>query len=201
MKTYIQQVSAYASDLSRMTVLLLVNSSGFNSTTIRGHGYDCNISICTLSDDSYPYDQRGLIQHEVGGHSFGYLGEEAVSHFEFIRACTCPGCNGLNEFNEAKSEGGFGNLSLSGSINNLPWNHLFFDQRYSDIVDVYEGGYNHLRGVYRSEAQSCMGTYIPYYNSISREIIVRRIMELAGEPFDFEAFVAKDSREGIPKSE
>lgn len=201
LKTYIQQVSAYASDLSRMTVLLLVNSSGFNSTTIRGHGYDCNISICTLSDDSYPYDQRGLIQHEVGGHSFGYLGEEAVSHFEFIRACTCPGCNGLNEFNEAKSEGGFGNLSLSGSINNLPWNHLFFDQRYSDIVDVYEGGYNHLRGVYRSEAQSCMGTYIPYYNSISREIIVRRIMELAGEPFDFETFVAKDSREGIPERE
>lgn len=199
LKAYIKQVSGQ-SDLKDRTVLLLANSTSFKSTTIRGED-GCNISICALSGDSYPYDQRGLIQHEVGGHNFAYLGDESVSHFEFIRGCTCPGCNALNAYNEAKAQGGFGNLSLSGSINNLPWNHLFFDQRYSDIVDVYEGGYNHLRGVYRSEAQSCMGTYIPYYNSISREIIVRRIMELAGEPFDFEAFAAKDSREGIPESE
>lgn len=200
LKTYIREVTG-RSNLVGMTVLLLVNNQSFVSTTIRGNGSDCNISICTLSGDSYPYDQRGLIQHELGGHNFAYLGDESVGHFEFIRGCPCPGCNALNAFNEAKAQGAFGNLSLSGSINNLPWNHLFFDQRYSDIVDVYEGGYNHLRGVYRSEAQSCMGTYIPYYNSISREIIVRRIMELAGEPFDFEAFVAKDSREGIPENE
>lgn len=196
LKTYIKDVTG-KTDLKGMTVLLLVNNPSFTSTTVRGT--DCNISICALSQDSYPYDQRGLIQHEVGGHNFAYLGDESVGHFEFIRGCPCPGCNALNAYNEAKSQGGFGNLSLSGSINNLPWKHLFFDARYSDIVDVYEGGYNHLRGVYRPEAQSCMGTYIPYYNTISREIIVRRIMELAGKTFDFEDFVAHDSREGLPE--
>lgn len=200
LKDYVKAVSQHATDLNRTTILLLVNYQGFISATLRDPWIDnCCISICTLSDDSYPYDQRGLIQHELGGHNFGYLGDESVSHFDFIRACSCPSCNALNAFNEAKSFGGFKNLSLSGSINSVPWKHLLFDSRYSNKVDVYEGGYNHLRGVFRSESQSCMDTYIPYFNAISRETIVRRIMELAGKSFDFEDFAAKDSWDGRPE--
>lgn len=179
------------------TLLLLCNYQGFLSTTDRsGEG---NLSVCTLSNDTYPYDQRGLIQHEVGGHNFGGLGDESVGHFEFIQACTCPSCNALCEFTDAKSRGEFENLSLSGSINSVPWKHLIFDPRFSKYVDVYEGGYNHLRGVYRSEPQSCMGTYIPYYNAISRETIVRRIMSLSGRTFNFEDFVTKDKWDGRPE--
>lgn len=81
----------------------------------------------------------------------------------------------------------------------VPWSHLIFDSNYSDVVDVFEGGYYHARGVFRSESQSCMSTYIQYYNTISRELIVRRIMELAGETYSFEKFVSRDSREGLPQ--
>lgn len=193
-------VRSYATEIMGSvpsTLLLLCNYQGFLGTTDRnGEG---TLSVCTLSNDTYPYDQRGLIQHEVGGHNFGRLGDEAVGHFEFIQACPCPSCNALNDFKAAKARGEFENLSLSGSINSVPWKHLIFDSRYSSYVDVYEGGYNHLRGVYRSEPQSCMGTYIPYYNAISREAIVHRIMDLSGKTFDFEDFVANDKWEGRPE--
>ena len=198
-KNYAQRVSSRAADFGRLTVLVLANHSAFLSTTVRDWS-GCNITLCCQSNDSYPYDQRGLVQHELGGANFGDLGTEAVSHFDFIRGCTCPGCNALGAFNEAKSRGGFANLSLAGSVNSVPWKHLIFDPRYSDMVDVYEGGYNHQRGVFRSEIKSCMGTYIPYYNTISREAIVRRILSLAGEEFSFEKFVEKDSREGKPEN-
>ena len=50
----------------------------------------------------------------------------------------------------------------------------------------------HNRGVYRSEHNSCMNNDIPYYSTISRESIVKRIMAYAGEEYSFEDFVAND---------
>ena len=48
---------------------------------------------------------------------------------------------------------------------------------------------NHSRGAYRSEPMSVMGnTYVSYFNTISREILVRRIMERANVPFSMEDF-------------
>ncbi len=185
-----------------LSILMLGNMKGSYTTTFRDYWWENRrVSFCSMTDDSYPYDQRGLVQHEFGGHNFADLGDENVEHFEFLKACTCPGCNGIGRFNEAKNFGGFANLSLTGGINTVPWKHLIFDPRYSDIVDVYEGGHRHARGVYRSEIKTCMGTYIPYYSTIAREEIVRRIMKIAGLPFDFETFVSKDSREGRPTEE
>lgn len=197
-KNYARKVSRRAEDLSRLTVLVLCNHLAFQSTTERDYS-GCNISLCCHSSDSYPYDQRGLIQYELGGINFGDLGTETIHHFDFIRGCTCPGCNALGEFYAAKDRGGFANLSMTGSINSVPWKHLIFHPRYSAFVDVYEGGYNHQRGVFRSEVKSCMNMYIPYYNTISREAIVRRILHLAGEEFNFEKFVEKDKLDGRPE--
>ncbi len=57
---------------------------------------------------------------------------------------------------------------------------------------MYEGGYTHTRGVFRSEPNSCMNNNIPYYSAISRETIVKYIMEYAGEEYSFEKFKEKD---------
>jgi hypothetical protein len=88
--------------------------------------------------------------------------------------------------------GFFKNISISGKINEVPWNHLMFHEKYSGVVDIFEGGYEYTRGVFRAEHNSCMNNNVPYYNAYSRELIVRRIMEYAGEPFSFADFVAKD---------
>ena len=69
---------------------------------------------------------------------------------------------------------------------------MIYDPQYSNVVDVYEGAYMHTRGVWRSEATSCMNNNIAYYNAISREAMVKRIMKYAGEEYSFEAFKAKD---------
>ena len=77
-------------------------------------------------------------------------------------------------------------------MNEVPWSHLIFHEKYNQIVDIFEGGYMHSRGVFRSEQNSCMNDEIPYYNTISREVIVKRIKQIAGEPYSFEEFVAND---------
>lgn len=153
------------------------------------------IAFCPLSTYDYPLDTRGVVQHEAGGHGFGKLGDEYIYHNAFIDACGCSCCGHVMEFNNAKSLGWYDNLSLTGKMHNVGWSHLIFDDRYSDIVDIYEGGYMHNRGVFRSEQNSCMNNDIPYYSTISRESIVKRIKRYAGETFSFEEFVKYDKRD------
>lgn len=159
------------------------------------------IAFCPQSTYGYPLDTRGVIQHEAGGHGFGKLGDEYIYHNAFIDFCDCTCCGHVLEFNGAKSLGWYDNLELSGKMHSVGWSHLIFDDRYSDIVDIYEGGYMHNRGVFRSEPNSCMNNDIPYYSTISRESIVKRIKAYAGENYSFEDFVKNDKRDaGIVES-
>lgn len=150
------------------------------------------IAFCPLSTYGYPLDTRGVIQHEAGGHGFGKLGDEYIYHNEFIDFCSCTCCGHVYEFNWAKSLGWYDNLSLSGKMHEVPWSQLIFDDKYNDFVDIFEGGFMHSRGVYRSEQNSCMNNDIPYYSTISRMSIVKRIKQYAGESFSYEDFKAND---------
>lgn len=191
-----------------------VNKSNLNQTLIiivpnsTDYGGICQmwpdgsaIAFCPQSTYGYPLDTRGVIQHEAGGHGFGKLGDEYIYHNAFIDACGCSCCGHVDEFNAAKSLGWYDNLELTGKMHSVGWSHLIFDDRYSDIVDIYEGGYMHNRGVFRSEPNSCMNNDIPYYSTISRESIVKRIKAYAGETYSFEDFVKNDKRDaGIVES-
>lgn len=126
------------------------------------------------------------------------LGEEYVTHMEHIKGCTCGFCNKLPEYYSMKSKGLLDNLTLSSKINEAPWREFIFHPKYSQTVDMWEGGYNHLRGVWRSEPQSVMSTYIPYYNTISRYAIYKGIMRRAGLTPSLDDFIAKDKIE-IPQ--
>ena len=179
-------------DISRTLVVLIENTSDYGGITYMW-GDGSAIACCPMSTDVYPYDFRGLIQHEAGGHGFGKLGDEYIYHNEFIQTCLCQdGCPHVDEFNTNKARGWYENLSLSGDMYEVPWSHLIFDPQYSNLVDIYEGGYMHMRGVFRSEPNSCMNNNVPYFSAISREAIVKRIMEYAGEPYSFEDFKARD---------
>ena len=159
------------------------------------------IAFCPQSTYGYPLDTRGVIQHEAGGHGFGKLGDEYIYHNAFIDFCDCTCCGHVMEFNWAKSLGWYDNLEITGKMHSVGWSHLIFDDRYSDIVDIYEGGYMHNRGVFRSEPNSCMNNDIPYYSTISRESIVKRIKRYAGETYSFEDFVKNDKRDaGVVES-
>ncbi len=181
------------------TIIVLYNSNylGGNHSSLREDGR--TISYLGKSTDTYPYEQRSFVLREVGGTAFGHLGVEGVNHFTFLKSCTCPGCAGLDSYNHAKRLGWYDNISISGKMSEVPWSHLIFDERYAQQVDIFEGAYNHARGVYRSENMSIMGNaFIPYFNTISRQSIVKRILEYSGEGYTFEKFIAKDKIE-IPE--
>ena len=177
--------------ISRTLITLIENTADYGGITYMW-GDGSAIACCPVSEDVYPYDFRGLVQHEAGGHGFGKLGDEYIYHNTFIQNCTCTCCSHVDEFNLNKSRGWYANLSLTGNMYDVPWSHLIFDPQYSNLVDIYEGGYMHMRGVFRSEPNSCMNNNIPYFSAISREAIVKRIKEYAGESYSFEEFKALD---------
>ena len=178
-------------NLNQSLLIMIPNSTDYGGIC---QMYDDGsaIAFCPLSTYGYPLDTRGVIQHEAGGHGFGKLGDEYIYHNEFIDFCGCTCCGHVFEFNYAKGLGWYENLSLSGKTNEVPWSQLIYDEKYSDFVDIFEGGYMHSRGVFRSEQNSCMNNDIPYYSTISRMAIVKRIKEYAGETFTYEDFKAHD---------
>ena len=182
-------------NLNQTLIIMVPNTTEYGGVTQMWTS-GAAIAFCPLSTYSYPLDTRGVVQHEAGGHGFGKLGDEYIYHNAFIDNCHCmDGCDHGSAFNMYKALGWYENLSFTGKMQSVPWSHLIFDPRYSDLVDIYEGGYMHSRGVFRSEQNSCMNNNIPYYSTISRESIVKRIKRYAGETYSFEDFVKNDKRE------
>ena len=185
-------------DVSTTLIILVENSNEYSGLCYM-YGDGSAVAIVPMSTDPAPYDFQGLVHHEAGGHGFGKLADEYIYHNSFISACSSCGGDLRPAIRGMKSYGFYENISLTGDWNEIEWSHLIFDPQYSNVVDVYEGAYMHTRGVYRSEATSCMNNNIAYYNAISREAMVKRIMKYAGEEYSFEAFKAKDY-ESLPSS-
>ena len=178
----------------RSLVICVPNSDAYEGLTCM-YSDGSAIAVCPHSTWDYPHDARGLVQHEAGGHGWGKLDDEYIYHRALIQTCPCICCSHVDDVEFMHALGWGRNLSLDGKYKNVPWTHLIFDPRYGDIVDIYEGGHMHSDGIYRSEFNSCMNNNAPYFSTWSRQLIVERILWAAGETFDFETFVSKDSRE------
>ena len=174
-------------DLGRSLIILVPNSDAYSGVSYF-EWYGSPISICPPSNRPYPQDTRGVVQHEAGGHGFGRLGDE-----EIIYSAWAPSSvKGLIE--EKHGSGEYANLATTSGLHSVPWADFIFDTRYSDYVDVFEGGLSYMRGVFRPEQNSCMNYGIPYYNAPSRLSIMRRIFDYAGEEFSMDYFYAHDSK-------
>ena len=178
-------------NLCQSLVVLIENTTDYGGITYMW-GDGSAIAICPMSAGAYPYDFRGLVQHEAGGHGFGKLGDEYIYHNGFIEACPFCGDIGYQAVMSAHNLGWYRNLALTGDMDEVAWSHLIFHPKYSNIVDIYEGGYMHSRGCFRSEPNSCMNNNIPYYSAISRQEMVERIKRYAGEEFSLDEFYAND---------
>ena len=182
------------SNLNQTLVVMVENTTDYGGICYMW-GDGSAIAVCPMSRDAYPFDFRGIVQHEAGGHGFAKLADEYIYHNAFIESCGCPCCSHLDEFYAGKALGWYRNLSTNGDYKSVEWAHLFANPDYSNIVDMYEGGYFHTRGIFRSEAVSCMNNNIPYYSAISRQEMVERIKRYAGEEFSLAEFYAKDVRD------
>ena len=175
------------SQMPKSLVILVPNSTDYGGCT---YIYDDGsaISICCPSEEQYPSDTRGIIQHEAGGHGFGKLGDEMVLRNMFVDNGT------VQQIRYYHARNWYKNVATSGKMSEVPWAHFIFDPEYSDYVDMFEGGMGFTRGVWRSEQNSCMNYGVPYYNAISRQEIMRKILDYSGEGFTMEKFYATDSK-------
>ena len=190
----LQNPRVNTSNLCQTLIVVIPNSTDYGGITQMWEDGSA-IAFCPKSTYGYPFDSRGVMQHEAGGHGFGKLGDEYIYHNACIDACGCTCCGHVDAVLGAQALGWYQNISITGKMHQVPWSHLIFDSRYSDIVDIFEGAFMHTRGVFRPEQNSCMNNDIPYYNTISREAIVKRIKAYAGEEFSYEEFVKNDKRD------
>lgn len=168
------------------TLIVMLPNDGYSDGIC--YLYDDGSAIAYCPDDyNDPNGLRATVQRDAGGYGFGKLGDESHTINAF-----CPTVD-IQALQSQKRRGWCENLSLNGKAKSVDWSHLIFHEKYRDVVDVIEGGYGYTRGVFRSESNSCMSVGVPYYNTISRESVVRRIMRYAGEEYSFGSFVEKDS--------
>lgn len=173
-------------NLWRTLVIAVPNSTEYEGNTVFNES-GLAISICPPSEQPYPRDTRGVIQHEAGGHGFGKLGDESISRNAFATTTVKQYVDLMH------ARGWYDNLATTGKLHDVSWADFIFDPVYSDYVDVYEGGYGYTRGIYRPEVNSCMNYGIPYYNSPSRLSIYKRIKDYAGESWSMSEFRAQDT--------
>lgn len=197
--SYAKRVSSNITDsnIGNALIIVLSNYNAFNGGSVIDDT-GCSLACVGISNESSPFDNRALVLRYAGGEAFGGLANENITHNDFIKGCPCGFCNALQMYFKMKSRGFFENVTISGKIAESPWRDFMFHPQYSQIVDMYEGGYKHLRGVWRSESQSVMSTYIPYYNTISRYAIYKQIMHRAGLKASLDDFIANDKIE-IPQ--
>ncbi len=150
------------------------------------------IALCPMSSSSYPYDFRGVVQHEAGGHGFGGLADEYVNY----DTETIPADEKLSA-QTWQALGFFGNIDFTNDLATVRWKHFVGLTGYS-YVGAYEGAYYYGHGVWRPESTSCMISNIRYYNAPSREQIVKRIMSRSGGTYSFTDFQSKDVMQYTP---
>lgn len=136
--------------------------------------------------------------HEFGGHCFSRLKDEYWYPEDEDKATV----DKIAEHNYTVPMG----LNISATYSNpgadyghAGWKHLL-DNKETLVannplygrIGVYQGGDVSTRRRWRSERVSCMIDNRFYFSTFQRELIVRRIMTLAGEEFNEASFWAKD---------
>lgn len=172
-------------DKWKTQIILIPNSNEYEAVTY--FDGDCALSLCPPSIRPYPQDTRGVVQHEACGHGFGKLGDESITKQAWATPDILAIINGYH------ARGWYKNLATTSKMSQVAWADFIFDTRYSDQVDVYEGGFGYMRGVFRPENNSCMNYGIPYFNVISRLDIMRRIREYSGMDWSMDYFYANDT--------
>jgi hypothetical protein len=172
-------------NLLKTPVIVILNSPVYAGTC---HYFSDGSTIAYVPVVAYDSLQFGaIVHHEAVGHAFGRLLDEY-----FYNSSTIPP-EYADEFYWLRKEYSAGyNLTLD--MNDVPWDHFLWHPEYPE-TGLFEGGYFYRYGVWRPEEKSCMINNIPYFNGPSRELMVKRIKEQAGEPYIWEEFVKNDKQE------
>ena len=135
-------------------------------------------------------DWRNSFIHEFCGHGFGRLADEYWSGTSYSTGTYIEGQDWPLPVH----------LNISGTYANVPWQNdllnnqsalIARDARYSRI-GRFQGGGKMILNRWRSEKISCMIDNRQYFSAWQRELIVKRLLGLAGESFSLSDFFNLD---------
>lgn len=179
-----------AKSIDEMLVIMLVNhenygGAGYMQGENRGMGVSSVMSTGSEVGPLFEY----LIIHESLGHSFGKLADEYASYGGSIPEGGAYGT--VQSLNDRANYGWWQNIDFTDDPSKVYWKHLL--GRGYDDVSIIEGGHYYPEGVWRSSDNSLMrNNNVSYFNTVSREILVRKIHKLAGKTYSLEDFITKD---------
>ena len=175
-------------NMNNATSILVLNAVDYAGTCyIFPDGF--SVAMCPVT----PVYFRGTVMHEAGGHGFGRLADEYITH----TGGTISSDDRIDLL-RWQSYNMYYNVDLTNNTNEILWRDFIGLPKYS-MVGAYEGGYYYTYGVWKPEANSCMVNNVDYYNAPSRRIIYERIMTLSGLKYTFQKFLDQDN-EIVPKS-
>ena len=136
-------------------------------------------------------DWRNTFLHEFAGHGYARLTDE---YWSATTKYTEPGAIAGHSYSAPYG------LNASGFYDTVPWQADLLDHlgewtaRNPDYgrIGIWHGAQTSLYYRWRSEKISCMIDNRPYFSTWQRILIVRKIMEKAGETFDLDDFKARD---------
>lgn len=172
--------------INNTLAVVIANSTQYGGTTYI-HSGGLNTAICPIPPSYF----RGILQHEAGGHGFGNLADEYVENYTQIPQSE------IDQLRSDQALGIFQNVDVTNNLSTILWKHFFGLSKYS-YVGAFEGANLYSKGVWRPESGSLMINNIGYINAPGREIIVKKIMRLAGLTYSFAEFQAKDVMELTP---
>lgn len=182
-KRYISLIESL-DPLKDLSVILVLNSYKYAGTCMFwSDGF--SIAMCPMSNEMPPYDFKGIVCHEAGGHGFAKLADEYIYYDQQIPT------NEIAECKQWQKWGAYQNIDFTGDLSKISWKDFIGIPKY-DTVGAYEGSNYYKYGVWRPESNSCMNNNVPYYNAPSRWVIVKRIMQISQQELSFDMFVRTD---------
>lgn len=159
---------------SQIYVCMVINEDVYAGTCISWSTGECIAMVPVSVSASTEMTKFGnVVVHEFGGHGYGRLSDE----YTYYDVATQDVKDNISKWQGY----GFGlNLSLTSIFSQTPWAAFENLQDYSH-VGVFEGGGLYRKGIWRSEYISCMEDNRKYYNSQSRFLIVKHILEHSKE--------------------
>lgn len=176
---------------SEMTTLVLLNDTRYGGYAIGSVGVS---SMWWGGQFGFELALQTTVAHEFLGHAFGRLADEY-----YASGATIDENTKAMKIGEKEGNGWWENVEFTNDRTkfvNQNWRKLL-DMKYPE-VSIIQGGHYCQFGVWRSIDHNMMDlqNQYPFFGPVSREILLRKIYEMAGmkDDYSLEKFIEYDKK-------
>ena len=173
-----------------LLVSVIINTRKHAGTAYLYQNDQCSVTYSPSYGDDTENMMGATLRHESGGHGFAFLADEYYQYKESAPESVA------NDYRESYSTcGWFSNVDFTDDPEAIRWSSFLSDSRYEGQIGIYEGGALYAYGAYRPTYDSIMNEGWKYaaFNAPSRQAIYKRIMQLSGSSYSFDAFLKYDA--------